>query len=180
MCPVRLQQEEDAWGASDDEERLSCLRNAAQASARNRLDSTPRPPEQRPSKPLHGRRLMRAYGPPSLEAVCLGCLAEYMPELLEAGDAVLPHLPAPTKLSLLTVARSQGLLDGAALALLVDGEWLRLDVAGCSKLGDAALQPALPQLPSLQALDLSGCSATASTLRSLPAACPNLAVLRLG
>ena len=74
----------------------------------------------------------------------------------------------------------QGLLDGAALALLVDGEWLRLDLAGCSKLGDAALQPALPQLPSLQALDLSGCSATASTLRSLPAACPNLAVLRLG
>ncbi len=74
----------------------------------------------------------------------------------------------------------QGLLDGAALALLADEEWLRLDLAGCSMVDDAALKMALPQLPSLQALNLSGCSATATSLRLLPQTCPNLTTLVLG
>ncbi|KAK9842378.1 hypothetical protein WJX84_003049 [Apatococcus fuscideae] len=139
-----------------------------------------KPPRQKLGPPRRQQKSIRTYGPPALEAICLGCLAEYMPELLEAGDAVLPHLPPPTKLSLLTVARSQGLLDGRALGLLADGEWLRLDLAGCKEVDDAGLQAALPSLSSLQALDLTDCPAAAPTLRLLPTTCPHLTLLRLG
>ena len=74
----------------------------------------------------------------------------------------------------------QGLLDGKALELLADREWLRLDLAGCNAVKDAGLRAALPSLSSLQALDLFGCPATTPTLRLLPTTCPNLTLLRLG
>lgn len=53
-----------------------------------------------------------------------------MQELLEAGDAVLPHLPAPTKLSLLTVARSQARTPLLLMALQASG--LKIGRTGAS------------------------------------------------
>ncbi|KAK9837476.1 hypothetical protein WJX81_005159 [Elliptochloris bilobata] len=117
---------------------------------------------------------------PTLYRICLGLLAEHVEEVLELGELVQPYLPADARLTLLAVARRKEILDDAALATLVDGDWTALDVATSAVTHDGLLS-ALRQLPRLRALDLSWCENLGpATLREAARLCPSLETLRVG
>ncbi|KAL0036758.1 hypothetical protein WJX79_008838 [Trebouxia sp. C0005] len=118
-------------------------------------------------------------GPYSLQAYCLGYLGQYIEELLLCGAEVLPFLPPDAKASLLAIARRQGLLTDAALAMLVDSSWTSLDISE-SCVTDAGLQTALQTTPHLSSLDLTGCIVSLKTVRTLGSWCDQLQVLRIG
>ena len=119
-------------------------------------------------------------GPFTLRALCLGVLGEYLEELIELGEEVLPRLPGELKASLLAVARLRRLLSDTALVLLAgDGDILDLHDAGAS-LSDAGIRAALCLMPQLRQADLRGCPVSPSTLRTLGEACTWVTILRLG
>ncbi|KAA6424335.1 MAG: hypothetical protein FRX49_05547, partial [Trebouxia sp. A1-2] len=108
-----------------------------------------------------------------------GYLGQYIEELLLCGAEVLPFLPPDAKASLLAIARRQGLLTDAALAMLVDSSWTSLDISE-SCVTDAGLQTALQTTPHLSSLDLTGCIVSLKTVRTLGSWCDQLQVLRIG
>ena len=121
---------------------------------------------------------------PSLHALCLGVLADYLEELVEYGESVLPLLPAAAKASLLAAARRRSLLTNDALRLLADPEHTSLDVhtlEGSPLLTPASILTAAREIgPSLLYIDLTGIGFKPRFLTSLAAVAPRIQVLRFG
>ncbi|BDA48539.1 hypothetical protein COCOBI_12-2190 [Coccomyxa sp. Obi] len=119
-------------------------------------------------------------GVPSLQSLCLGCLATYLEDLLDAGQELLSQLPWTWKAPLLAVARRTGMLTDHALLLLLDEDFVSLDLAHARRVTRNSVAEALRQLPLLRALDLSHAAFQPASLASLAQTCPLLEVLRLG
>lgn len=132
---------------------------------------------QRDSRGTGG--MQPSKGAHTLQAYCLGCLGQYIEELLLCGQEVLPLLPPDAKACLMAIARRRGLLDNKALEKLIDSSLTALDIAH-SQVTDAALQNALQTTPNLLSVDVTGCQVSQRTVRSLGTWCPQLQVLRLG
>ena len=102
-----------------------------------------------------------ATASPSLEAICLEILANYLRDLVSYGDSLLPNLHASAKASLIAAARRRRDLTDAALRLLADEDHTTLDVhtfyESSSRLThNGILTAARTMSPSLKFVDLSG------------------------
>ncbi|KAK9811345.1 hypothetical protein WJX72_002196 [[Myrmecia] bisecta] len=184
---------DQAWGSDEEDSSQECDAriNHLPASRAPARGVPPHPSisaaqkQGKPGRNLSAHRPEEAqedtlrHGVPTLQAICIGCLAPYVDELVELGAGLLQVLPPDVKGSFLAIAR-RGVLEDEALKLLVDEgqEWL--DLAGCDRITDAALQQVLPRLANLQAVDLSRTCIGPATLRQLAACCPRVHTLRLG
>ena len=120
-------------------------------------------------------------GPPSLQALCLGCLGLHIPDLVEYGDVVLPFLPTQAKAALLAAARRRRQLDDVTLALLADKEYVALDVHGAHPaVTEPGLLRAVACMTDLRLVDCSSIVLSPVGLASLARTCPKIELLRLG
>eukprot|EP00884_Botryococcus_braunii_P009892 jgi/Botrbrau1/18904/Bobra.177_2s0061.1 len=118
--------------------------------------------------------------PPSLQLLSLGILALHIEEIVDYVEDVACWLLPEEKAVLFAVAHRRGLVRGKFLEAMVEEEWRKLDVSGCSEITGEGLAVVLPRLPELRALDFSGSGVDVEALKDLAACCPHLEVLRLG
>lgn len=78
------------------------------------------------------------------------------------------------------MCRRNNELTHSVLLPMLSPLWTSLDLTGCVALKASSLLVALPKLPQLRSLDLTGCRVTNYVLQAIPVCCPDLEVLRLG
>ncbi|KAK9811070.1 hypothetical protein WJX73_000037 [Symbiochloris irregularis] len=166
---------EDAWGEDGADPAATSSSSTLPSLARRQRGAMDR--SQVSSSSQHASS---SDGVPTLQAICLGVLAVWLEELIEAGEQVLSLLTAEARAALLAVARHKGLLTDHVLALLLHDEWHTLNLAGQHRVTAPGLLHALQHLPFLEVLDISRCCVPHSVISQLGHMCPRLQVLRLG
>lgn len=120
-------------------------------------------------------------GPKPLQTLCVELLSEYLDELFEQAEEVIPELPPSVKATLIAVARRQGSLDDNRLEALADEEHSVMVLHACPKVTDNAARMLAERCHRLHTLDVSECDMlSASAICSIVKANPQLATLRCG
>eukprot|EP00854_Cymbomonas_tetramitiformis_P018071 gene18071-21526_t len=96
-----------------------------------------------------------AAGPKPLQTLCVELLCEYLDELFEQAEEIIPELPPSVKASLIAVARRQGSLDDDRLEALADEEHRVMVLHACPKITDNVAEMLAERCRRLHTLDVS-------------------------